>query len=425
MKSIKLPVLIIVILFAGANLSAQKVFREGFIIKKSGELLTGLVEYYDKQDIPDPCRFKRFDIARAVEYKPSEIQAFGYINGNRYESRETARGSSFYEVIVAGKITLFEKESAYFLEKDNSKLVELKKGSVTFDSKQGKKEFKNIPEFLSFVTEGKTGTVPDNFNVKTGIVTLITNFNRVSGESYYIHKRSYTEKQLSQLAWKSGAVKSRFGIISGLDLYMQNIKINPDKYGITDADYVPKSGHDISPAIGLTYERMISRRTDRLSLIIDLIYTSHDFYSYSERSNISSGTTRDDAWFSYKGITVPLMFRYSFTGGRFVPYVNLGAAYQYILSGNYFHSAEVESYYHDINTVQDHDLLFRKGEFSGLGSVGTRVRLTGRINLNISLMVQKGQGFFQSRNPTDLSNHPQNFYVAGSVRSLLMVGLTF
>ena len=170
---------------------------------------------------------------------------------------------------------------------------------------------------------------------------------------------------------------------------------------------------------------MISRRTDRLSLIIDLIYTSHDFYCYSERSNNLSGTTRDDAWFSYKGITVPLMFRYSFTGGRFVPYVNLGAAYQYILSGNYFHSAEVESYYHEINTVQDHDLLFRKGEISGLGSVGTRVRLTGRINLNISLMVQKGQGFFQPKKPADSRNYAGNFYVVGSVRSLLMAGLTF
>ncbi len=87
-------VFLILFLTAG-NLLSQKVFRDGYIIKKSGETLNGLVEYSVKQGAPSECRFKRFDIAHEVVYSANDIKAFGYRNGNRYESKEFNSKTSF------------------------------------------------------------------------------------------------------------------------------------------------------------------------------------------------------------------------------------------------------------------------------------------------------------------------------------------
>ncbi len=113
-------IFILIIFLSASDLFGQKIFREGYIVKKTGELMTGLVEYSPKRGIPSECKFKRFDIARTVIYSPDEIQAFGYRNGNRYESREFSGKVSFLEVIVTGKIILYQKGSKYYIDKDKS-----------------------------------------------------------------------------------------------------------------------------------------------------------------------------------------------------------------------------------------------------------------------------------------------------------------
>ena len=425
MKSIGSLLLTSLLLLSINDAYAQKVLREGYIVKNSGETLTGLVEYSDKQGIPGICRFKRFDIARTVSYSASDIRAFGYLNGNRYESSGTGSSKSFYEVLVTGKIKLYTNGSKYFIEKDNSGLVELKNGAVTIDTPQGKKEFRDNSEMLAFLTEGKVGTIPENFKVSTGIVTLVVNYNRYTGESYYLYKRSYTEKQLTQLAWKSGVSRNRFGVISGINIYSLDIKFNPSMYGITSADYVPAPVDNTGPVFGITYERVLFRRTDRFAARIDLVYNSKSFYCYSERENHAGGTTRDDAWFSFKGIKLPVLAQYSITGGRIVPYFNLGAAYQYFIKSEYLHNAEIENGMHEITTVQDQNMLFKTGELSGVAGLGARIRIRGTANLHLSYMFEYGGGFFQNVNITDSSNRKNDPYVEHSIQSTLLLGITF
>jgi len=159
MKIIKPLVLILITSFLVQGIFAQKIFRDGYVVKKTGESLTGLVQYSDKQGIPSLCTFKRFDIAREVVYSPGEIQAFGYRNGNRYESREIDNKVTFLEVIATGTIILYQKGSKYYIDKDHLGLIELKNGPVIYNSADGKKEYKNLSSFLTSVTEGKAGPV--------------------------------------------------------------------------------------------------------------------------------------------------------------------------------------------------------------------------------------------------------------------------
>lgn len=425
MKTFKSLVLILTISFLIQDLSAQKIFRDGYIVKKTGESLTGLVQYSAKQDIPSECTFKRFDIARTVVYTPEEIQAFGYRNGNRYEAKEANGKISFFEVIVAGRIVLYQKGSKYYIDKDHLGLVELKNGPVTYNNGEGNKEFKSLSEFLTSATEGKAGAISEKFNVKNEIVPLITTYNMQSGKSYNVFNRSITEKQLTQDAWKSGAAKNRFGIVSGINMYKLNLKFNPDMYGITNADYVPTPDKEMGLAAGLTYERLLSRRSDRMSARIDILYNSQDFYCYNERENNVGGITRDDAFFSFTGIKVPVLFQYSLTGGRIVPYVNAGVAYQYFIKTDYHHVAEIENTFHEITTYEDSNMLFKSGELTGVGGIGMRARIFSNLNLHLMFMMEYGKGFFLNTDPTDTNNRQNDPYVMNSLQSTVLLGITF
>lgn len=425
MKTIKSLVLIFFISFSVQSLFAQKIFREGYIVKNSGESLTGLVQYSDKQGIPSTCTFKRFDIAREVVYMPSEIRAFGYRNGNRYEAREIDNKITFLEVIATGRIILYQKGSKYYIDKDHLGLVELKNGPVIYNTAEGKKEFNNLPAFLTSVTEGKAGPVSGKFNVKEEILPLVVSYNKASGNSYNVFNRSISEKQLTSETWKSGAATTRFGVVSGINMYKLNLKFNPDMFGHTNEDYVPNPENETGLVLGLTYERLLSRRTDRFSARIDILVNKQDFYCYSERENNVGGITRDDANFSFMGIKLPVLFQYSLTGGRIVPYVNAGIAYQYFIKTEYSHIAEEENTFHEIYTYHDSNMLFRKGALTGVAGLGVRTRIFSSMNIHLMYMMEYGQGLFLNTDPTDTNNRQNSPYVESALQSTILLGITF
>ena len=375
MNRIKSLFFILLILSFGKDIYCQKIFRDGYIVKKTGESIKGIVEYSIDQAIPTVCTFKRFDIARKVVYSPKDILAFGYKNGNRYESREVNNKSSFYEVIVTGKIILYHKGSKYYLDKDHLGMVELKNGTITYFSNGAKTEYKSLPEFLIFITEGKAGTISDRFNLKDEIVPLITSYDKESGKSYYAFNRSISEKQLTQEIHESGAYKNKIGIMSGVNLYMLNLKYRYFVYAHDMNNYLPDPKINISPIIGLSYERLISRKSDRLSIRLDLLCTKQNFYCHGERTSISGDISKDNAFFNFTGIKAPVLLQYSITGSRIVPYFNAGIAYQIFIDNNYHHTVETENTLHEINTSEDNKYHFMAGEISAIGGIRNKNKI--------------------------------------------------
>ncbi len=404
---------------------AQKIFREGYIVKKNGESYTGLVETTGNQRIPSLCTFKRFDIATPVVYSPDEITAFGYRNGNRYESREIYGKTKFIEVIVAGKIVLYQIGNAYFIEKDRLGIVELKNGPIIYNTGNEAKKFSDLHEFLNFITEGRAVLNASSFDLKNDIIRVITSYNKESGKKYHVYNRSISEKQLSQNIWISGAAKSRIGVIAGANLYKLNMKFNPDMYGITSDNYYPVPPIETCLAAGFSYERLLLRSTDKISVKINLLYINQRFYSYSEKENKYGGITRDDSRFYFNGIKLPVLFQYSLTGRRIVPFLNAGAGYQLFLRSSYLHNAEVENSVHEIQTTVDKNMIYRNGEISAIGGLGTRIRIFRDLNMELMIMMEYGQGLFLNTDPTDTNYRTNKFYLQHSLQSTLLFGITF
>jgi hypothetical protein len=419
MKNLKAPCLVLLILLTGNIVNCQKIFREGYVIKRNGEPLYGLVEYSSNQNIPSICTFKRFDIAREVTYSPETILAFGYKSGNRYESKNLRGNLVFFEVLVTGKIILYQRGSAFYIEKGQVGFVELTNGDIRYLNDSGLAESKSLREFLVFITEGKPVNIPEKINLKSDIVPIVSSYDKNIGQSYAVFNRTMTEKQITKKALETGVNKTRFGILSGVNIYMLNIKPSS-----AASNYLPNPEKEICPVFGLTYERLISRKTDRLSLRIDLLYAEQTFYCYKEGKNSLGYITRDDAFFGFTGIKAPLSFQYSFTGKRVVPFINAGVAYQYIYKKNYYQIEEVErSVINDINTYEYRNSDFKAGEVSVLAGLGTRIRMINNLNLTLQGRIEMGTGVFSTFRQTIQSSETP--FKQNSVQTTLLIGLTF
>jgi hypothetical protein len=395
------------------NAECQKIFRDGYVIKKTGEALNGLVEYSSKQDVPSVCTFKRFDIARSVEYTPGQIIAFGYKNGNRYESREIDYKISFYEVIMTGKIILYRKGSKFYLDKDHLGFVELKNGQISYPSNGTSREFRNLAEFLGYITEGKTGNISEKFNLKNEIIPLITAYDKDSGKAYYLFNRKMSEDQFSQLTTSSGLGKNKFGLISGINVYMLNIKPLL-KY------YAPDPQPEISNITGITYERLLSRVTDKFSIRMEFLYYKQTFYCYDETTSSSNGDiVRNDVFFNFTGLKVPFLLQYSLTGQRTVPFFNAGLSYQFNINAKYTRTQEIENTLHEVRTYIYNDMSFRPSEICIVGGIGLRRKMVNRLIINLQGRVEVGSGIF-----TKLMNDNIH-YSQISIQANFLAGITF
>jgi hypothetical protein len=354
-----------------------------------------------------------------VEYSPESLIAFGYKNGNRYETKDFNNKQVFFEVLVTGKLVLYRRGSGYFIEKDHTGLIELKSGQVKYQTVNGLTEFKDLPGFLTYLTEGETGTISSNFNIKNDIIPFVTSYNKDSGKEFYVFNRSISEKQISQKALETGVARNRFGLLGGANIYM--LSLTPkDNY----SQYLPNPEKESAMVFGISYERLISRKTDRYSLKIELLYSKQTFYCYKDEISKTTLINRYDAFFNFTGIKVPVLFQYSFTGKRIVPYINAGFAYQYISDQDYVQIKEVENTaLHEVRTYEVRDLVVHPGEVSSVAGIGLKTRLFNNINLNIQGRVEFGTGILERADENSLTDKKP--FKEHSLQTSFLIGITF
>ncbi|MFH0843069.1 MAG: hypothetical protein V1903_10655 [Bacteroidota bacterium] len=399
--------LIILFSLVSNSVFCQKIFREAYIMKSNGEILNGLVEYASNQDIPAVCVFKRFDIAVEITYNPGEIKEFGYISGNRYVSKIIENKESFYEVMVSGKITLYRKGSKYYIEKGSSGIVEISEDKMKFPSDGGIQTFEGLSPFLKYITEGKAGTIKEKINPRKDLIPIIAEYNKGLGIPYVVYNQEFSEQILMSESFRTGGNKNRFGISGGINIYSFTLKSDENFY-------YPDPEPEISIIEGLFYERGLSRKNDKLSIRADLLFLKQNFYAYSE-STESYLLIRDDAFFEFTGVKLPVLLQYSFMSGKIAPFGSAGLSAQKLIQNSYLHIHEVENINtHEISTAEDNNLTFKPLDISFIYTIGAKIRLVNNLVLNVQGLVEMGQGLF------NLSSVRQS-----SLQTTVLVGISF
>lgn len=369
---------------------SQTIFREGYIIKKTGEHFTGLIEFSTNLRIPALCNFKRFDIATTISYSPQEIIEFGYFNGRRFKSVNFENEYLYFEILVSGQITLFTRGSKYFIEKDNKNFTEVENDKLQYNENGKLYDFEGPSEFLSYLTEGKVKGINDDLNQKTDLISIVTEYNVQSGLGNQIYKREISEKELNAEANKSEAYKVRIGVIGGVNSY--SLKLTP-----VATTYTPNPQKETGLVTGITYENLITRKTDKLSLRGELIYLEQNFYCFKKTDQYNGLPIYDDTFFDFSAIKVPVLFQYSFTGRRVVPFINAGPAYMIFLKRNYVHTMEMLTSLNEVLTFEDKSMVMGKGELTGILGAGLRIRILNNLLLSLQGRFEVGKGIFIPR----------------------------
>lgn len=182
---------------------------------------------------------------------------------------------------------------------------------------------------------------------------------------------------------------------------------------------VPKPLPELASISGLSYERLLTRKNDKLSLRAEILYLSQTFYIYEEKPISSGGTKRDDIFFNFRGIKLPAMLQYSLTGNRIIPYFNAGAAFNFIFQKNYVRIEEIERSNNEIFTTEYRDYKLLPFEVSGLAGFGIRSRMKNDLILNIQGRFEYGTGIMSP------SLYLERVLKQNSIQANLLIGLTF
>jgi hypothetical protein len=410
----KIIVLLLFSLIISGNLFSQKVFRDGYIIKNSGESVSGLIGFSPDGKIPSTCNFKRFDIAQLITYGPAQLKAFGYENGKRYESLEIDGKISYYETLLKGELSVYSKGSRYYLKKGDLPPAEVRDGKNSWSVEGTQKEFSSLTELIKYITEGTKVDIADALVLKKDLIPVVSAYNRESGKPWTEFNRSYSEKEISLLAWKSGVNQNRVGIIGGINNYI--LKITPEDEG----DFVPDPDCETGLMFGLSFERVISKKSDRLSFRSDLIYLHQNFYSYGERSVPEIRYFTDDVYFEFSAFKLPLFLQYSFTGNRVVPYLNGGISGMFLIGKKYLHVTDIRNYGDDdIFTLEDSYMNLNFFELTAALGAGMKIRITGNTILNIEGRFEFGKGIFNNSTTDNIS------FKQYSLQPSILIGVNF
>jgi len=108
---------------------AQTNFRPGYVIKLNGDTLFGDVDYRGDLLMSKKCSFRAANEKVVVDFTPSEISSYRFINGKYFVAKNVKNSTYYLEFLINGKINIYylrdEAGEYYFIEKEGLDIVEI------------------------------------------------------------------------------------------------------------------------------------------------------------------------------------------------------------------------------------------------------------------------------------------------------------
>ncbi len=264
-----------------------------------------------------------------LEYNPNQIIEYGLKNGQTYISKRIAIDGSdkqvFLERLAHGKLTLFyyrgNKETNYYLQKDSSELIFLKKTS-------GKN--KNY-----FRKQLNTNT-RDCRNVNDA--SKLVAFNKQSLTKFASFYNDCSNRRFPYF---------KYGLIGGLGLN----KLSPLKE--TNLNYLNLFNYNyeqnLTFGVFLDHPIFVSDFSIRLEAFYAKNGFSYNYYDQGKDVDIVINTS---------SISLPVLLRYTYPSAKYQPFINIGAAYTFHFNNeSSIYEALITNDQIMINEVTAHNLI--------------------------------------------------------------------
>lgn len=293
--------------------NAQSDFRPGFVVTLEGDTIRGYVDNRVGSKAFGTCTFRESERAASVTHNAGQIRGYGIEDGKCYESRVVAGDSDgelvFVELIITGYSSLYKYGGIYLIQKDTSRMYELRNGSrETRYGENAYGEEMERREARVIVTNEYLGILNalmfDCVDLRPAIQHATLNENSLTrlvqayNDCHHVPSKVYK----TNLPW----FRFQYGLTVGVSISDLNFVRSTQLRRYVVTDYEKSS----DPLCGLSLDIVVPKLNDRLSFHADVLYFKSNYVSHTATDN---GSTAREIFveFELEGIKIPLGLRYT------------------------------------------------------------------------------------------------------------------
>jgi hypothetical protein len=346
---------ITVISVASASMAqAQKNFRPGFIVQLSGDTLRGEVDSRGEQRMSTSCLFRTASDPTQRSYVPTDLKAYGFTKGARYESclmpAASAPTTLFLQVLAQGKSTLYthtdeESRTRYFFRINSGTVVELEQ-TVQKVQKGGITMQEQAYPFRQTLSQAFS----DCFAVQPMLSKAVLSDSKLVAIFDRYNTCDVTSPAPTASAVRVG--KLRFGVVIGGQRANSTLE---------DAGKEVEVKSSLRSLIGMGLLFHPASFNNKLAFRLEALYQTQVLKGDYERKTLVMNYYEADI--SLKTLRVPIMLRYTLLLGKVQPYIQAGVMTSLLLNSRGARIIETNTVLGGTGTAT----VVREMEMRGLG----------------------------------------------------------
>lgn len=310
------------------NAYSQKDFREGFIIKNSGDTILGFIDYRSSAYNAKKCVYKANLTANSKTYYPSDIRSYRFIEGKYYISETIGdsinKEEVFLEYLIDGIVDIYyyksNKKEAYYVNKDNTEIIELsnqqyEESSSSLFTDSYKWKTKRYIGILKYIFSDSSPTLSKAENISLSHKSLIN-------IAKFYHADVCSDDNCLVFEKEIAPIKLEVGVLGGY-------KISLIRFVHDDFDFSFNPGSDIF--FGIDINLALKKVSNKVSLQFEALYTSTKVNS-NYRRNTYTGIEYNYANVDFTSILNSVSIEYNYPKGKLRPNMYLGGVLDYMIS---------------------------------------------------------------------------------------------
>jgi hypothetical protein len=389
---------------------AQADFRAGYIVRLSGDTVSGQTDYRGGARNAEVCRFRSAAAAEITAYTPAQIRGYGFRGGQQFRSQLLAATDSvqhqypappapvFMEVLATGPLTLFRTRSksgadrlfiasaAQPAQRPPAELVAKRPA----ESQGVTQAYRTIRLYRSVLTElvadcdaarlqigGLAFTVP-------ALTAFVQRCNACRAPA------ASASAAVAPPAARPARERVKYGLLLGVETSHLTVGV--------DGPLV--NGHFVSgvrPVLGLSVAIPMHSLSEKLSLHVEaLVEQQHYADTYRREAGFNPGAHQQSR-LDLTYLRVPLLVRYTYPTGRLRPFVQAGVCYarglrfDAALQTGYGNSVGVVEY-GPAKTMEEAGVPLSNSEIGFAGGVGVRLAAIAGRALSLELRTERSSG---------------------------------
>jgi hypothetical protein len=308
---------LIMLTFLKEDVRAQGRIRDGYIIAASGDTIKGLIDYAGNEKSFSECRFKEAKEDLWKTYVPSEIMGYGLLKDKVFIAQpyDSSQQKVFFEIVVKGHVSLYRLINSLWLCDSTGRIHELR-NDLKVRYHNGKRVQVSSNQHIAVMNQLMSDCRV--LNAKGRPITLavrpvteiVEKYNKCKGADYITYQQ--------QKPWISPDVGVTLGVAQSF------LKTN----GFTGIVGDVEPSTDIF--LGLTFDVMFPRVSERVSIHTSAIYSSVAYYNYYHSTN--HGPTINYVTLKLNQLKLPVGFRYRLSPSPKAAFLDAGVSVTWQLS---------------------------------------------------------------------------------------------